>query len=131
MKGAAVREIPPLLLDNQKQSMLKFYAANASQYGMELSAYLTAAMGISSTEELLESNKASLEDAAKDKLVRQALFEEMGLSAGDEEVAAYFKDVLGVTDYSDYRDYYGMPYIRMMVMSEQMMNRLSQQAVRQ
>lgn len=130
VEGAAVSEIPEILMDNKEKSMLKYYATSASQYGMELSAYLTAAMGISSPDELLETSKEDLENAAKDSLVRQALFEDMGLSAGDEDVKTYFKDVMGVTDYSDYSDYYGMPYIRMMVMSEKMMNQISEQAVR-
>lgn len=130
VEEAAVSEIPQILMDNQEKSMLRYYAANASQYGMGLEAYLTAAMGVSTIDELLEKSKENLESAAKDSLIRQAMFEEMSLSASDEDVSAYFKDVMGVTDYSEYSDYYGMPYIRTIVMGEKMMNQISEQAVR-
>lgn len=130
LEGATVSEIPEILMDNKEKSMLKYYATSASQYGVGLDTYLAYFMQISSAEELLESRRDDLEAAAKDSLVRQALFEDMGLSASDEDVDAYFKDVLLVTDYTEYSDYYGMPYIRMMVMTEKMTNAISEQAVR-
>ena len=130
MEQAEVREIPEVILDAQEKLMLKYYAVSADQLGMGLSEFLSYYTDVDSVEELLEKYKDDVEDVSKAALVRQALFEDMGLSASDEDVSAYFKDTMGVDDYTEYSGYYGMPYVRMMVMAEMMTDQLREQAVR-
>lgn len=117
--NSEVSEMPQALLDYQQDMLLAQYQQYADAYGVSLEQMVQQVSGAQSVEALLEQNSASFESAAKNYLVYQAIAEDQGLSVSDDDVAAYFKTFYGTDDYSTYEEHYGMPYLKLIVLIQQ------------
>jgi trigger factor len=121
--------IPEALLEYQENSMLKYYQDYADSYGMEIEEFLTSYVGVTTIDELLQANSASINEAANFSLIIQAIAEDAGISVSDEDVAAYFKDYAGLDDYSTYEEEYGMPYLKLITLQQAVVGYLEDNAV--
>lgn len=119
-----VSAVPEQLLEYQENSMVHYYEQAAASSEMELADYLTTYMGVSSVDELVESNADYNAEAARFHLVVQAIAEDAGITVGDEDVAAYFVEQYGVDDYAEYEEQFGLPYLKQNVLSRMVMDYL-------
>jgi trigger factor len=129
IENMTIESLPDSLLDYQEASMIKYYQDNADAYSMKLDEFLTAYAGVSSTDELL---KLSLEEntrSAQLYLIIQAIAEDAGISVSNDDVTEYFKKYMGAEDYSEYEKTYGMPYLKLNVLNQTVMDYLQDNAV--
>ena len=123
-ENATVSEVPKSLIEHQEKAMIAYYKNSAQQYGMTLEDFLKNMLQMESTDALLEQEAASLEQAARQSLILQAIAEDAKLEIDDDAVAKYYKEEMGVDDYSMYSELLGMPYIRMVLLGQDAMNYL-------
>lgn len=114
-----VSEIPSTFYDHQVQMMLDYYAGYANYYGMTLDEFITAAFSM--TKDQLLADTATVEvctSNARYTLCCQAIAETLGLEADEEAIADYFEKTSGSRDYAELEDYYGLPYLKQVVLAE-------------
>jgi trigger factor len=121
--------LPEELLEYQEKALISYYQDYAEYYGMEIEEFLSTYMGVATTDELLQEKLADMTEAASFYLVVQAIAEDAGIFVSDEDVAAYFETYLGSDDYSDYEEYYGMPYLKLIALNQAVMDYLEDKAV--
>ena len=114
MENCEISEIPEAVTTFRQESVLNQYRSYAMSYGMELNDFLTA-MGIESSDALLESSAATIETYAKQSLITQAIAEKEAMELTHDDVLAYFADVEDATEdtVTEYEDFFGAPYVMM------------------
>ncbi len=113
-----VSEVPASMVKYQEDSMRQYYQMYADMYGMELEDFVSNMGGAASMDELIDTYHAQLEDTARIYLIYQAIAEDAGLSVSDEDIAAEFADTDADT-YQQILDYYGMNYIKCMLLNSE------------
>lgn len=126
---ATVTNIPEILVTYQENSMIKYYQDYSEYYSMEFDEYLTTYLNVGSSEELLETNAETLKDAADYYLIIQAIAEDADLHVTDEDMTKYFSEQFGSEDYSGYEEEYGLPYLKQIVLTDLVLNYISDHAV--
>lgn len=126
---STVADVPDTLLTFQEETMIAYFTNYATSYGIDLATYLSY-MGFDSEDALKESYHDDLVSAAEESLLVQAIAEKAKLKASDDDVSAYFKDYMNTDDYSDYESFYGMPYLKMVVLNNKVMDYMRENAVR-
>lgn len=129
VENTNIISIPEALLEHQENSMIKYYRDYADYLGMEIEEFLSSYVGVTTIDELIEVNSASITESASFYLIIQAIAEDAGISVSDEDVAAYFKDHTGSDDYSAYEEQYGMPYLKLITLQQVVMDYLEDNAV--
>ncbi len=127
--GFEVKEIPEVMLQHQYDQLIEYYRDYGSYYGMELDAFLSA-MG-TTKEDLIAQSRTECENIARLILVCQAIAETIGYEAKDTDVLAYFGKLNGTTDITDYKEIYGMPYLKYVVTEEHVMSYIKENAARE
>jgi trigger factor len=123
-----VKSVPDSLVKYQEDAMVKYYTESAESYGMELEEFLTTYAGVSSIDELVTSSAEMSKQSAQFALVVQAIAEDAKIKVSDDDVANYFNEVVGTDDYSEYEKSYGMPYLKQSVLTQQVMDYLTEHA---
>lgn len=129
LSGIEVTEVPEVMIQHQIDQMLEYYRDYGSYYGMGLEEFL-AAIG-TTEEELISSSKAECEGYARYTLVCQAIAEIIGYEPQDTDVLAYFGALNGTTDITDYKEIYGMPYLKYVVTESHVYSYLKENAARE
>ena len=127
--GFEVKEIPEVFIEHQREQIIEYYRDYGSYYGMGLDEFLSA-MG-TTKEQVLEQSKTECESIAKLILVCQAIAETIGYEAQDTDVLAYFGKLNGTTDITEYKEIYGMPYLKQVVSQDHVINYLKENASRE
>ena len=121
-------DLPEELVSYQEQLLIYQYERYAASFGIDLDKMLQMAAGVSSTDELLENQRDALDSTAKSYLVFQAIVEEQGFTASDDDVTDYIESQTGSTDVSTYEEQYGMPYLKLLVLMQKVGNFLTENA---
>jgi trigger factor len=127
--GVSVKSVPDNLIKYQEDAMLNYYREGADSYGLALDEFLSTYVGVSSTEELIETNAEGNADAARFSLVVQAIAEDAKITVSEADISDYFEKQTGGADYSQYEEAYGMPYLKQAVLTQKVMDYLSEHAV--
>lgn len=125
---STLEETPQSMITYQERAMIQYYTEYAKGNGLELDQFLTDYMGLESKEALLETYQEDNKKTANYYLVLQAIAEKENLQVTEEDITTYFKEVMGLEDYSEMETYYGMPFIKMSVLQQKVMNLLIEQA---
>jgi trigger factor len=128
-ENCTTENLPEEIVSHQELSMVDFYKGYAQSYGVAFEQFLQMFLGVSDEAELIESNKPANEKAAQLYLFLQAIAEDAGLEAADGDVADYFKKRMYMDDYSDYEVRYGMPYLKLTVLNNMVLEHLRDAAV--
>lgn len=128
VSNSKLEETPKSMITYQENAMIQYYTEYAKGNGLELDQFLTDYMGLENTDALLETYQEDNKKTANYYLVLQAIAEKEELDVADEEITEYFKEVMGLEDYSEMETYYGMPFIKMSVLQQKVMNLLIDQA---
>lgn len=130
LDNAGVTEIPESMVEYQRNTLLLRYASYAASYGFDLDEFIAMASGSESREALLEKNADAILENARYFLIMQAVAEDAGLRADDAAVKDYFERYLGISDYSEYIEGYGEPYLRFTVLNSLVNDHLRDSAVK-
>lgn len=115
--NSEVSEIPEAVIEHQKNLITANYEDTAAQYGVDVQTLLTMTGETRTLDEIIEESSAQFESMGKDVLLYQAAAEKLDLTVSNNDIADYFENVSGSRDYQTYSDHYGMPYLRMIVMT--------------
>lgn len=126
--NSTISEVPAELITYQEKMLVNQYESYANMYGMDLSTLLPMMTGCQTTDELIEANRDNIERTAKGHLVFQAVAQDAGIEATDEDVANYIKMVGGSDDVDGFVQIYGMPYLKMCALIEKVGNYLMDNA---
>ena len=127
--GIEVTEVPEVLVQHQIDQMIEYYRDYGSYYGMELDAFLSA-MG-TTKEELISTSRPECENYARYSLVCQAVAEVMEYEPKDTDVLAHFGENYGTTDLTEYKEIYGMPYLKYVVTEGHIFDYIKENATRE
>lgn len=128
-ENSTVKSIPESVLKYQENMMIQYFKSNAESYNMDLDTFLSSYVGVKNTEELLELYLEDSKQSAEQSLIMQAIAEDANITVADKDVAAYFKEYVGTEDYSVYKDSYGMPYLKMVILNQSVMDYLQNNVV--
>lgn len=128
-ENANVKSLPESLLKYQENALIQNFIIEASYYNMEINEFLMIYAGISSTEELLEFYREDNKRTAELYLILQAIAEKENITVADDDVAKFFIKYLGTEDYSQYKASLGMPYLKMIVLNQAVIDHLKNNAV--
>ena len=122
-----VSEVPESMVQYEAGCMKVYYEQFAAMYGMTLDDFVSG-MGVSTFDELVEMYREELTSSARSYLIYQAIAEDKGLTVTDEDVQAEFADMEeGSLD--EIKAYYGMPYIRCMLLNSKVAKLIRDTAV--
>lgn len=127
--NSIVNTLPESMLQYQQNALIYYYQEYADYYSMEMQDFLSSYMGVASTEELLAMYEEDNTTTAKFYLLIQAIAEKEGISVSQEDLDAYFLDYAGTEDYSQLEEYYGKPYLHLMVLTQAVLDHLESKAV--
>ncbi|MCG9478691.1 MAG: trigger factor [Actinomycetia bacterium] len=127
--NADIKSIPETLVEYQEKSLILYYQDSAEYYEMEFDEFLTNYMNVSSTDELLETFAEDNRENAKFYLIIQAIAEDAGISVTDEDLNSYFTDHIGAEDYAEYEENFGIPYLKLIVLNQKVLDYLGDKAV--
>jgi trigger factor len=125
-----IKSVPDRLIEYQEKSMIDYYQRSAENYGMELDALLSY-YGFANTEELIEYYQDNTLEEAKYSLVIQAIAEDMKISLTETDLADYFIKYFGSGDYSSFVEQYGLPYIKHVIMNQNILDYIVENAILQ
>jgi len=122
VESSEIKSVPDEVLTYQKNSLLNYYNEYAIAYGMKLEDFLSQYLNIKSVDDCLEQNAEMINSAADFYLVIQAIAEDMKMTATEADVVNYFRDYMGISDYSDHKEHFGMPYLKMTTLTQKVMD---------
>lgn len=127
-ENVTVDNLPDVALEVQERIMINYYTNYANNYGVTLENYLSN-YGIDDVDTLKENKKEDNTKAAKYFLGLQTVAEKQNISVSEDDIKAYFLKNVNTEDYSAYEDSYGLPYIKMIVLEDKVLNWLTDNAV--
>ena len=116
--NSTVSELPASILTYLEGSMTEFYRDYAENAGMELDEFLAAYGGVESIDAMLEQSKESNVQTGEFHLLVQAVAEDAGIIVEKADVDRYFSEYIKMDDYSQYEEQYGMPYLKLSVLQQ-------------
>lgn len=128
-ENTQVGEVPQAVTDFHTAMLLNRLRNTAQGYGISTEIYLQAMMGMEDEDAFLAAQDEYIGESARRWLIIQAIAEDTALLIDDAAIADYFREEMGEEDYSVYEQEYGRPYLCMAVMSEQINNLLTDNAV--
>ena len=123
------RSIPDELTEYQVKTMQGYYQSYADEYGMNLDEFLMNYVGVSGIDELIEISQEDNFNNTKYSLVVQAVAEDANISVNNEDLLAFFTEYMGTSDYSDYEEQYGMPYLKQVTLQQKVLDFIVENAV--
>ncbi len=110
--------LPESVIEHQKLITRKNLEAQAAMYGMTADMMVQSYYGYKTVDELFEKSAENFKVMAADLLLYQAIAEKEGLKIKNTDVADYMQELSGSREYEDYRNTYGMPYLKLMTMTD-------------
>jgi trigger factor len=128
LENCEVASIPESLMTYQEEAMMAYYEDYAASYSMSVDDFLTSYLGVESADALLVQNKAQNEEQAKFYLVVQAIAEDAEIALSDDEVKEFFLEQYSEEEYTQLESEAGLPYMKMIVMNEKVLEELENNA---
>ena len=113
--------LPDNVIEHQKLITRKNIETQAAMYGMTADLLVQYYYGYESVDALFEDNPENFEVMATDLLMYQAIAEKEGIKVKNTDVADYMEKLSGSREYEDYRNTYGMPYLKLMTMTNEVL----------
>ena len=116
ISNSTISSLPDSILEYQRNLFVDYYESTALQYGMELDDFLNTYMMVESVDDLLEYYSEDITASANYCLIIQAIAESANISINEDSLTAYFSEYLGLDDYSELEEHYGLPYLNFTVL---------------
>ena len=124
-----VKDVPQEMTDYLTDLRLNYYEGYAAASNIEINSFLAYYVGVDSVEAFREQYAPEALEGAKFNLIYQAMAEDAGYTVSEDEVKQYFMDLNDTDDYSEYENAFGLPYIKAVIMYENMSKKLVETAV--
>ena len=124
LDNSEVKSIPKQIVECQEAMMTNYYEQAATYNQVQLEEYLSANEGVTSLEELKAAKRADNEKESTYLLIMQAIAEKEGIRVGEDDLKTYFAGQFNAEDYTQYEDQYGLPYLKMTVLSHVVTERI-------
>lgn len=111
--------------------MIQSIKDEAGYYNISYDDFLVSYIGVKNTDELLELYYEDNKRNAELYLIFQAIAELENITVAETDVAEYFKKYIGIDDYSPFEESLGMPYLKLNVLNQAVMDFLQDNAVLQ
>jgi len=128
---ATVKSVPDSMLKYQENYMIQSIKDEAGYYNISYDDFLVSYIGVKNTDELLELYYEDNKRNAELYLIFQAIAELENITVAETDVAEYFKKYIGIDDYSPFEESLGMPYLKLNVLNQAVMDFLQDNAVLQ
>ena len=115
------KDVPQTMTDFITDSAVEYYQGYADYYNMSLDDFIKYFLGYEGIEAFREAYKSTAQSNGKFYLLYQAIAERDGVKITDDDVNKYFE---GNDQYDEILEYYGLPYIKAMIMYEQVMDKI-------
>ncbi len=123
-----VSSVPDSLIKYNEESFYAYYEETAQSFGVGLDEFVTSYMGAESMEALVKDSSDLIRENAEIMLIIQAIAEDQSFKVSEDDVAAFFKE-MGIDDYSGYEESFGMPYLKQMLIYQNVTDLLKDHAV--
>ena len=122
MENIKYDTLPDSVIEHQKLITKANIEQQAAMYGMTADLLVYYYYGVESVDALFEQSPENFEVMAADLLMYQAIAEKEGIKVKNTDVADYMEELSGSREYEDYRNAYGMPYLKLMTMTDKALN---------
>ena len=129
IEASTVSSVPESLIEFQEKSMLDYYQGYAASYGVGLEEFVQTYLQVADTEELLSTNREQNEEMAKFYLIIQAIAEDAKINLSDDDVKEYFTNEYSEEDYTSLMENAGMPYMKMIVINQKVLEVLEENVI--
>lgn len=129
IEASTVSNVPESLIEFQEKSMLDYYQGYAASYGVGLEEFVQTYLQVADTEELLSTNREQNEEMAKFYLIIQAIAEDAKINLSDDDVKEYFTNEYSEEDYTSLMENAGMPYMKMIVINQKVLEILEENVI--
>ncbi len=116
-ENSTCSSIPDEVLNHQKSCTKASLDDNAAYYGVDLSTLLQVE-GFESADQMIETYIDDVKNMAITALMFQAAAEQLNIKVTKGDIADYFTRKTGTSDYSSSEEHYGLPYLKLMVMND-------------
>lgn len=124
-----ISEIPQILDEYQKGSMRNYYETYANYYGIDLATFLLNFVGVSSMDELYTQYAADMQLSSEYYLIMQAIAERENITVDDAEVTEFVAANTDSSQIDSFIEFYGMNYLKMMVIQNRVMDYIKDNAI--
>lgn len=121
-QNTTANELPESMIEYQKGANEEYYKTYAAYYGVDMETFLSYVLDVTTVEEMHETFADEYKDQVKQLLALQAVAEKEKIKVTADDVAEYFYNYYGSSDYSGYEDFYGLPYLLSAALSEKAIN---------
>lgn len=128
LKNASIDNMPETVLDYQQRVMTNYYVGGAINYHMTVEEFLSNYTEYTNMDEVISAKKEEVFESAKWAIIMQAIAEENDIIVTDEDIDAYFLDNISTVNYADVKEQFGIKYIRMMILQEEVADLLISEA---
>ena len=119
-KSTFAKDVPEEIVKYLTDTRLESYKNYAKAYNMVFDSFLQYYTGYENEAAFREGYKATATSDAKYSMIYQALAEKNGTTISEDDIKAYFKELNDSEDWSEYKDFFGVPYIKASIMYESM-----------
>lgn len=127
--NSTIKNLPDLIVEYQEFSMIQYYKDYANYYSMTFEEFISASMGVTTIDELIETNLEQNKGTAGLYLILQAIAEDAKISVTDDDAKAYFSGLSQTGDYTQYETVYGMPHLKMIALQRAVLNSMKESIV--
>jgi len=120
--NSTVNTLPEILVEYQEFSMIQYYKDYATYYDMEYEEFLNAAVGVTTTDELLETNLGQNTGTAELYLLMQAVAEDADLSVTEDEAIEYFAGLSQTGSHTEYENIYGINHLKLITLQRKVLD---------
>lgn len=118
IENSIIESTPDILVEYQKRAIIFHYQDYAERYEIEFTEFINDYVGVSTTEDLLEMHKEDSKETVDFYLVLQAIAEDAGITVTEEDVSTFFNEKMETDDYSEFLEFYGMPYLKLITLHD-------------
>jgi len=129
VENSVVSEVPDVVYENQEAAIRQNYEDTAASYGIDVDT-LIAYYGAESLDQVIEESESQIVSMATDIMIYQAIAEAEGIEVKNVDVADYFEEANGSRDYSSIQSAYGLPYLKMVVTVDKVIDLIRDSAVK-
>lgn len=124
VKNSKVTSVPDNMIEYQENSLVGYFKEYAQYYNMKYDDFLKNFLGVATSEDLLKEYREDNVQMATLFLVIQAVAEDSKITVNEDDIAKYFMEYEGSSDYSVYQEIYGLPYLKLLVLNQEVIKHL-------
>jgi len=124
VENTTYTSIPQAIYNYQASSLIYYYETNAAAYGVDLTTFLNAMVGVESVPALLEAEAEYLQHYSRYCLSIQAIAEDSNFTVTDEMLEDYMSQNYSASLHDQLTEFYGEPYLRYVALNDLILSQM-------